>query len=318
MNKKKIMATSLTALTLLSTGAITTYVANNVIVEAESNTNTKVQKTIWLLDNRLVKELSGDHKAEELDLTEKNAKLDRTEIQGSIRLHHFVTKTTTNTTNPVTPPVSNSSTATTVKYTSWVLKNEKGITLDSLAETKSGDLDSKKELEAKYEYVGVEKQGEYKVHVYRMKTSTTSSDSTTTTSTTTSATKKYEWTTKDGRKYLKVDGKAASGWTTVDGKKYFFLADGSAKVGILDEGGKRFYFDAEGVQKLNWQKVGDKYYYFKEDGTILKGIFTVGDKKYYLEDGVQVVGLKKVENKWYFFTEDGVNKTGLIKDGEKY
>ena len=106
MNKKKIMATSLTALTLLSTGAITTYVANNVIVEAESNTNTKVQKTIWLLDNGLVKELSGDHKAEEIDLTGKNAKLDRTEIQGSIRRHHFVTKTTTNTTNPVTPPVS--------------------------------------------------------------------------------------------------------------------------------------------------------------------------------------------------------------------
>ena len=55
MNKKKVMATSLTALTLLSTGAITTYVANNVIVEAESNTNTKVQRTIWLLDNGLVK-----------------------------------------------------------------------------------------------------------------------------------------------------------------------------------------------------------------------------------------------------------------------
>ena len=202
------MATSLTALTLLSTGAITTYVANNVIVEAESNTNTKVQRTIWLLDNGLVKELSGDHKAEELDLTGKNAKLDRSEIQGTIRLHHFVTKTTTNTTNPVTPPVSTSSTATTVKYTSWVLKDEQGKTLDSLAETKSGDLDSKKELEAKYEYVGAEKQGDYKVHVYRMKTSTTSSDSTTTT-TTTSATKKYEWTTKDGRNYLKVDGKAA-------------------------------------------------------------------------------------------------------------
>ena len=115
MNKKKIMATSLTALTLLSTGAITTYVANNVIVEAESNTNSNVLRTIWLLDNGLVKELSGDHKAEELDLTGKNAKLDRTEIQGSIRLHHFVTKTTTNTPAPVTPPVSNSSTATTVK-----------------------------------------------------------------------------------------------------------------------------------------------------------------------------------------------------------
>ena len=90
----------------------------------------------------------------------------------------------------------------------------------------------------------------------------------------------YVWTIKDGKKYLKVDGKPASGFTTFEGKKYFFLADGSAKVGILQEGDKRFYFNAEGEQQLNWQKVGDKYYYFKEDGTILKGIFTVGDKTY--------------------------------------
>ena len=68
----------------------------------------------------------------------------------------------------MTPPVSNSSTATTVKYTSWVLKNEKGITLDSLAETKSGDLDSKKELEAKYEYVGAEKQGDFEPHAHEI------------------------------------------------------------------------------------------------------------------------------------------------------
>ena len=37
MTKKKVMAASLAALTLLSTGAITTYVANNVVVEAEGN-----------------------------------------------------------------------------------------------------------------------------------------------------------------------------------------------------------------------------------------------------------------------------------------
>ena len=82
----------------------------------------------------------------------------------------------------------------------------------------------------------------------------------------TSATSKIEWTIKDGKKYLKVDGKPASGLTTVEGKKYFFGIDGAAKVGVIEEGGKRFYFDAEGVQKTNWQKVGDKYYYFKEDG----------------------------------------------------
>ena len=33
MSKKKVMVASLTALTLLSTGAITTYVANNLLLK---------------------------------------------------------------------------------------------------------------------------------------------------------------------------------------------------------------------------------------------------------------------------------------------
>ena len=44
MKKSKFMATGLTALTLLSTGAITTYVANNVVVQAEGNQNEPIKK----------------------------------------------------------------------------------------------------------------------------------------------------------------------------------------------------------------------------------------------------------------------------------
>ena len=94
MNKKKVMVTSLTALTLLSTGAITTYVANNVVVEAEGNQNITVRKTIWLVDGIQKNEASGDHKESEFKVS-SNAKLNKTDItEYGYKMFYYVTNST--------------------------------------------------------------------------------------------------------------------------------------------------------------------------------------------------------------------------------
>ena len=271
MKKSKFMATGLTALTLLSTGAITTYVANNVVIQAEGNQNEPIKKTIWLIDNNQVHVENGDHKPEEYDLSAKNVVLKETNVQYGYKMYNFTKKTSSdnggNTNNPTTPPTTGSAVNNAVTYTIWLLKNDKGYVDKALAEKESGDLGPKKELEARYnvEYVSSELKDGARIHYYKNKTTATSTSENPTTTTpttanpTTTATK-YVWTITGGKKYLKIDGNPVTGFRIVDGKKYFFGADGAAKVGVYPDGDKLFFFDAEGVQQKGWQKVGDKYY----------------------------------------------------------
>lgn len=69
-------------------------------------------------------------------------------------------------------------------------------------------------------------------------TPSSSSSSTSTTVSTTTAktteTHEYEWETEYGKRYLKIDGKRATGWKQYKGKNYFFNLDGSARIGLLE------------------------------------------------------------------------------------
>ena len=131
MKKSKFMVTGLTALTLLSTGAITTYVANNVIVQAEGNQNVTIKKTIWQIDNNQVHVEDGDHKPEEYDLSAKNVVLKETNVQYGFKIYNFTKKTSANnggnTNNPTTPSTSGSTANNAVTYTIWLLKNKDGL-----------------------------------------------------------------------------------------------------------------------------------------------------------------------------------------------
>ena len=79
-----------------------------------------------------------------------------------------------------------------------------------------------------------------------------------------------EWRIEGGKKYLKINGRRATGWTEVDGKNYFFELEGYARVGLLETKETRYYFDKEGVQLLGWQKINDKDYYLMENGSKIK------------------------------------------------
>ena len=304
MKRKKVMATSLTALTLLSAGAITTYVANNVLVQAESDsTNKNIEWTVWRIKGvDPFKTAKGDFTADKSIEKDFNVEYVETKIEGTYKVHYYKNKneTTPTTSTTTTSTTSSSNTAGTKIYlTKWLL-----VGGEPLARSESGDLGSKKELEKDYTLVESKVEGNYRVHYYKKKSGTTDSSSTTTSSST-----NYVWSIKDGKKYLTYNGKPVTGLQTVDGKKYYFGIDGAAKVGVYVEGDKRFYFDKDGVLQKGWFKIGDKYYYFQEDGTKINGIQSIGDKKYYFEDGIQVVGLKKVDNKLYFVTEDEKNIT---------
>ena len=97
MNKKRLMATSLTALTLLSTAAITTYVANNVIVQAETgSSNEKAEWTVWRVAGKdPFKVVKGDFPADKSIEANFNVTFVETKNEGTYKVHYYKDKNET-------------------------------------------------------------------------------------------------------------------------------------------------------------------------------------------------------------------------------
>ena len=119
------------------------------------------------------------------------------------------------------------------------------------------------------------------------------------------------WQYTNGKWYLNINGKNATGWQQIDGTWYYFNGSGVMQTGWLKSGNKWYFLKNSGAMATGWVKSGGKWYYMNSSGAMQTGWVKVrenySDHWYYMNrDGSMYTGWLKSGGSWYYLKNSGV------------
>lgn len=131
--------------------------------------------------------------------------------------------------------------------------------------------------------------------------------------------KRTGWTmTKEGKKYVFLDGTYAKGVTNIHGKWYALDNHGIPQTGWINNNGIKMFALNEGIIATGIIDIGDEYYSFDKDGIPSKGWAKDDENNLYFADdnGKVVTGLFESDERKYVALDNGVVQTGWIIYGD--